>query len=515
MNVLVIRRFCAVVLLLLPLVVLQPGCGGSGGGNNASGTGSAALSITWPTRSRLIPAAANSIRVTFSQSGTVLADQLIPRPAAGGTSSVTVNNLKVGSVLMTATAYPNADGSGAAQATGSTTISITDNQTANVILTMNSTIDHLEVTNAPLTLPVGGNLQTAVRAIDATGALVLTTPGKITYDSSNHAVATIDSNGLLHGVGGGSSQITIVETESGKQIVVTAGVTTIPAPGNIYITDRDGRVVRMDDMTGANWTQYSAQSGPGVNHVAAPMSVFVDGNHLFMTDATSPAGYLLRMDDMAGSGFTGNVSPLLSNARKVLVDNLGRIYILHGTILSRMDNMTGLNYVTYAGPDVGQPSYWEPVDIALDNLNRVYIADAGSGVKPRIIRIDDMSGTNLVAVNGFQGPGFPQLFTPSSIAVDTSTGRIFIGDAANGRIIRMSDMFGTQVATYGTQGSGVGQFSYPNGISIDGTGRIYISDSGNNRIVRMDNISGAGWTSYGTGGTGVGQFGHLTSIFVR
>jgi hypothetical protein len=101
-------------LLLLPLI----GCGGSS--SAPSGTGRAFIKITWPDRNRLIPLASNSIQVTFSRGAQTVATQLIPRPASGNQTTTTFQNLKTGGLALTATAFPNADGTGTAQATGTT-----------------------------------------------------------------------------------------------------------------------------------------------------------------------------------------------------------------------------------------------------------------------------------------------------------------------------------------------------------------------------------------------------------
>ena len=38
------------------------------------------------------------------------------------------------------------------------------------------------------------------------------------------------------------------------------------------------------------------------------------------------------------------------------------------------------------------------------------------------------------------------------------------------------------LGSFGSQGVANGQFSYPNGIAVDGRGRLYIADSTNDRV---------------------------------
>ena len=123
----------------------------------------------------------------------------------------------------------------------------------------------------------------------------------------------------------------------------------------------------------------------------------------------------------------------------------------------------------------------------------------------QLVRSDDLNGTNLTTY-GTQGSGVGQFFYPLGMALDSS-GRIYVADTSNGRIVRIDDMNGTNWTTFGTYGSSDGQFKNPNAISIDPTGKIYVMDSGNSRLVRIDDMNGTNWTVATTGsGSGVGQF---------
>jgi DNA-binding beta-propeller fold protein YncE len=73
------------------------------------------------------------------------------------------------------------------------------------------------------------------------------------------------------------------------------------------------------------------------------------------------------------------------------------------------------------------------------------------------------------------------------IAVD-ATGKIYVADNGNCRIVRMDNISGKKWTSYGTCGSGTGQFSSPKGLWVD-AGGIYVADSGNNRIVSMADMT--------------------------
>jgi len=64
---------------------------------------------------------------------------------------------------------------------------------------------------------------------------------------------------------------------------------------------------------------------------------------------------------------------------------------------------------------------------------------------------------------------------------DTCTYRIIVSDSGNNRI-QVFDIEGNFVSTFGTPGSGSGQFNDPQGLAADDTGNVIVADSGNNRL---------------------------------
>src|SRR5690242_17958407 len=134
----------------IAVLVHTAGCGGHTG---SSATGRAVLTVNWPKRSRLISVASNSIKATIKLGTQIIASQVLPRPTDGGTATAAFENLKVGSLTFSATAHPNADGSGVAQAFGSAPLIVSAGQTTQLTVTMDSTIDHLEMSPNTLTVP--------------------------------------------------------------------------------------------------------------------------------------------------------------------------------------------------------------------------------------------------------------------------------------------------------------------------------------------------------------------------
>ena len=81
---------------------------------------------------------------------------------------------------------------------------------------------------------------------------------------------------------------------------------------------------------------------------------------------------------------------------------------------------------------------------------------------------------------GSQGTGPGQFNSPVGIAVGND-GYIYVTDLGNHRIQKFTSS-GTYVTGWGSYGTGGGQFNYPYSIAIGANGYIYVADSLNNRI---------------------------------
>jgi hypothetical protein len=206
------------------------GCGAKGTNRGPSPAdaatyteGKATMTVRWPERTRLIPFAANAIRVRITSGSTLLGETLLVRPTNGGLASANFDRLPLGNVTVEASAYPGSDGSGVVQASAQTVAAINANQTTNVRLTLASTIDRVEVMPATVTLSAGQTSQLTATAKNAGGEIVLTQGATMEWTSKNPTIATVEPGGLVRAVTGGTATIEAKETESGR--IGTAAVT--------------------------------------------------------------------------------------------------------------------------------------------------------------------------------------------------------------------------------------------------------------------------------------------------
>jgi len=85
-----------------------------------------------------------------------------------------------------------------------------------------------------------------------------------------------------------------------------------------------------------------------------------------------------------------------------------------------MDDMNGTNWITLTqSPVIGMYifSFGSPIGVVVDAAGRIYVADA---YQPKVIRVDDMTGTNWTSIS------LGSSANPHSIAVDSS-GMVLVG----------------------------------------------------------------------------------------
>lgn len=286
------------LLLLGGGTVSLSGCGGGTSSVSATRTGKATVSIAWPEVSRVIPAAANSIKVTFSLNNTPVASQVAVRPSGSSISTLTFDAVPVGNLVVSAMAFPNADGTGTAQASAFTNTTITEGQITPVGLTMASTVNSLAINPSDSGVVLGSTANLGVTAFDSSGSSVLVAASAISWSSSNNAIATVSSGGVVTAVATGTATITATDRESGKSATATIRVVTAdevfvsisPTVANISVRAQQAFTATVHNGIAQNVTWsitegaaggtitaegvYTAPSTPGTYHVVATSAAY-------------------------------------------------------------------------------------------------------------------------------------------------------------------------------------------------------------------------------------------------
>ena len=126
--------------------------------------------------------------------------------------------------------------------------------------------------------------------------------------------------------------------------------------------------------------------------------------------------------------------------------------------------------------DFGQNELINPVSLAV-LYGSVYVADLGL----EAIQVFTNEGTfrrTLAKTGADEEIGD---FIPAAIVADSEHGLIYIADAGRHRVV-VVERDGNYVFSFGRDGSGPGEFLYPNGIALDSEKNIYVADSNNGRV---------------------------------
>ena len=184
-----------------------------------------------------------------------------------------------------------------------------------------------------------------------------------------------------------------------------------------------------------------------------------------------------------------------------------RTFVRGGTRLFEFDQNG--TYVREIGQDIYGFVWAE--NVRVDPQDNIWAVDSGSnmvikfdpqgrivmlfGRKPESVTVPTMPPESRPAANAFggRGPGAGVLGdnfgSPADVAWDAG-GNIFVADghgsAGNARIAKF-DKDGRFVKTWGSYGSGEGQFNTPHAIAVDAKGTVYVADRGNKRIQVFDN----------------------------
>jgi DNA-binding beta-propeller fold protein YncE/glucose/arabinose dehydrogenase len=108
------------------------------------------------------------------------------------------------------------------------------------------------------------------------------------------------------------------------------------------------------------------------------------------------------------------------------------------------------------------------------------------------------------------GEGVPRLSWPSGIAIDPSSGNVYLADTANQRITIYSSN-GTFLTEFGRYGDEDGSFNSPEGVAVDQEGNVYVADTANHRI-QVFSSNGTFLTEWGEYGEDNATFRSPTGI---
>ncbi|HET6881662.1 MAG TPA: MBG domain-containing protein [Pirellulales bacterium] len=330
----------------------------------------------------------------------------------------------------------------------------------------------------------------------------------------------------------------------------------VDSSGNLFIPDLFGNVVRevqsgTGNLVTAAGNGLGGFSGDGGAATAAtiynPQGVAVDssgdlfiadyGNHI-VREVDHATGVITTVAGNGTAGYSGDggaaTAAELSSPVDVAVFG-GNLFICDLANVIREVNLTTGVITTVAGNgtrgfsgDGGAATAAElaaPQGIAFDSAGDLFIAD---NFNYRVREVDHATG-NITTVAGNGSFGFASgdggaataatIGEPYAVAVDPSSGDLFIADTISNKVRKVvnptgagviSTVAGTGFSGYsGDGGPGTAaELNYPDGLAVDASGDLYIAEQNGFRVRKVVLATDTITTAAGNGDTFFGGDGH-------
>lgn len=252
--------------------------------------------------------------------------------------------------------------------------------------------------------------------------------------------------------------------------VDASGILYVVDPGNLRVQkfDADGNVLRQWNR----WTDPHLDDSLNPTYFQLPTGVAVDPSDL---------------------PYVGDEEPGSDKARITRFDPLG-------------------DYSFRWGPTKTGSEFESVFHLDVNSQGEVYFIDQRALKILAYELLPQGSGYNQIHTWGLYGTGPGRFRVPYGIAVDPTTGDVFVSDWFNNYIQKFTSG-GSFLLSWGEPGTGQGQFKRPTGIDTDALGNLYVCDNENRRIQKFD-PNGAFLTTWGLTGTGAGEFSAPVDIAV-
>jgi DNA-binding beta-propeller fold protein YncE len=208
------------------------------------------------------------------------------------------------------------------------------------------------------------------------------------------------------------------------------------------------------DLSGFNWPRDIAIERADPSKVWATDTK--NGRMLEFTRSGTPTGRFFGTQGYDLGQFT-RVSAVVSTSNGVVVAD---------TLNNRIQFWN-----TVGSPSLGWSidSFSTPKDVAVSN-GIVYVADTGHS---RVVKLSLTDGSSKGSI------GAGSLHSPEGVAIDAA-GDVWVADTGADRLVEFNAT-GTLIRTFGSLGSGHGQFNAPGHLEVF-VGKLYVCDMFNDRL---------------------------------
>jgi DNA-binding beta-propeller fold protein YncE len=364
----------------------------------------------------------------------------------------------------------------------------------------------------------------AARFYNPSGVAVDSAGNVYVADEGNSTIRKITPSGVSTFAGLAGTPGSADGTGSAARFNHPRDVAVDNGTGNVYVADSFNNTIRKITPSGVVTTfAGSASSPPGsANGTGSdarfhfPRGVAVDSaGNVYVADTTNdtirkitPSQVVTTFAGSAGmpgsDDGTGSAARFY-HPREVAVDNsTGNVYV-GDSDNHTIRKITPSHVVTTFAGSPGMPGshdgtgsaarFYFPLGVAVDNAGNVYVADRYNYTIRKITPsrvVSTFAGS--AGTGSHDGTGSAARFNiPYGVAVDDSTGNIYVADTNNHTIrkITPSGEVSTFAGSAGIPGSDDGtgsaaRFNFPRGVAVDNsTGNVYVGDTDNHTIRKI------------------------------
>jgi peptidylamidoglycolate lyase len=268
-----------------------------------------------------------------------------------------------------------------------------------------------------------------------------------------------------------------------------AGV-DVDSHGNVFVFHRaervwEGEEIALETIASPTVLVFESRTGEvigqwGANAFVMPHGLTIDDeDNVWLTDVglhqvfkLGPNGGLLMT--LGERGIPGDDSSHFNMPTDVAIADDGSFYVSDGYMNSRVAKFAadGTFITSWGSKGMEAGQFDVPHSLALDAQGRVYVADRGNAR----IQIFDETGQFVEEWKD------SSLGRPWAVRVE-STGNIFVVDGGDqneflpdrARVLKL-DSQGNILASFGSYGSGPGQFIWPHTIALGPDGALYVGE---------------------------------------
>lgn len=330
-------------------------------------------------------------------------------------------------------------------------------------------------------------------------------------NGQNYRISTFAGGGLPVNLPGAAAHLGAVS----DVVLDTAGNLVLSITDYNVVMRQDAKTGILTLIAGNGTAGYSGDNGSAIDaQLNGPTGVAVDSDgNVYIADTGNGSvrkvsnGVISTIAGNGAPGYSGDgasaTSAQLNSCFGLALDPAGNLYIADGGN-GRIRKVSKGVITTVAGGGLllgdGGPATSArlvgPYGIAIDSSGNLYIADANDSRVRKVSNgtITTVAGTGTMGnFFGNNGPATgANLAQPFAVAVGPN-GDLYIADGANRLILRVSHEIITIVAGGGTNGLGdngpatSAALLYPQGLAFDAGGALYIADPGLERIRKVMN----------------------------